>query len=172
MLELQPLLKEVVAIECDAERFDKITQNLSRIQITATTKIADALLPAQWWDGQSFDRILIDAPCSGSGVIRRHPDSKLLRRSEDITSLASQQVQLINNLWPLLAIDGLLVYATCSLFKKENDDVIAAFLAQNQDVKIEKINLSQGRATQYGWQLLPQLQGSDGFYYAILRKIK
>ena len=172
MLELQPLLKDVVALDKDEQRCAKITQNVSRLQLSAHIKTADALALPTWWDGQLFDRILIDAPCSGSGVIRRHPDSKLLRREEDITSLALQQAELLKALWPVLAENGLLLYATCSVFHTENDAVIAGFLTQHHDARSVDIQLTQGRATPFGWQCLPQAQGGDGFYYAILRKIK
>jgi len=176
ILELEPLLASVVALENDPLRFEKITQNLSRLKLTANCQIADALQPATWWDDQLFDRILLDAPCSGSGVVRRHPDSKLLRREEDIKALAQQQAQLLRVLWPLLAKDGLLVYATCSLFKAENDNIIAGFLADTNDVDVMTSQLYLKSPslfkTSYGWQLLPTEQGSDGFYYALLRKKK
>ncbi|MCJ8272540.1 MAG: 16S rRNA (cytosine(967)-C(5))-methyltransferase RsmB, partial [Psychrosphaera sp.] len=122
---------EVIALDINSRRLQQIEQNTSRLKLNATLITADASAIDDWWDGQLFDRILIDAPCSGTGVIRRHPDIKLLRRPEDISNLAAQQRLLLNTLWPLLKPGGLLMYTTCSALKQENEQQIADFLHQH-----------------------------------------
>ena len=157
-------------MDISAERLKQIEQNLSRLQLSAQLKAADASDTDAWWDGELFDRILIDAPCSGSGVIRRHPDIKLLRRPEDITSLAHTQQQLLDKLWPLLKADGLMVYTTCSAFKKENEQQIEAFLQRHPDAKELRFEQAPATARPYGYQRLPGDDVMDGFYYACLRR--
>ncbi|MBT7308511.1 MAG: 16S rRNA (cytosine(967)-C(5))-methyltransferase, partial [Gammaproteobacteria bacterium] len=124
----------------------------------------------EWWDGTPFDRILLDAPCSASGVIRRNPDIKQLRRSEDIPSLVQQQSAILENCWGLLRQGGRLLYATCSIFPEENEQQIHTFLQQHPEAVVEPIQLDCGHATGAGHQLLPGECGMDGFYYACLRK--
>jgi len=160
----------LLALDISAERLKQIEQNTTRLQLTAELKAADAADVEAWWDGDLFDRILIDAPCSGSGVIRRHPDIKLLRRADDIAALAQTQQQLLDNLWPLLKADGLMVYTTCSAFKKENEQQIEAFLQRHPEA--EQVRFDQPPATTrpYGYQRLPGDDVMDGFYYACLRR--
>ena len=161
---------DITAIDISAYRLLQIQQNTDRLGLHATLITADAADTSAWWDGQAFDRILIDAPCTGSGVIRRHPDIKLLRHPKDIDSLASQQQILLDNLWPLLKPDGLMVYTTCSAFKKENEQQIEAFLQRHPEA--EELRLSPTPATPrpFGYQRLPGDDVMDGFYYACLRR--
>lgn len=168
--ELQPQLKALVAIDLEEERLKRTRENLQRLGLTAQLLASDVGNIDQWWDGQCFDRILLDAPCSASGVIRRHPDIKLLRKGADIDKLSAIQVDLLNRVWKTLSDGGILVYATCSVFQRENDQVIAQFLAANCDAEIMPIEGDWGYSTDYGRQLLPTENGSDGFYYARLHK--
>lgn len=168
--ELQPQLKALVAIDLEEERLKRTRENLQRLGLTAQLLATDVGNIDQWWDGQCFDRILLDAPCSASGVIRRHPDIKLLRKGADIDKLSAIQVGLLNRVWKTLSDGGILVYATCSVFQRENDQVIAQFLAANCDAEIMPIEGEWGYSTDYGRQLLPTENGSDGFYYARLHK--
>lgn len=168
--ELQPQLKALVAIDLEEERLKRTRENLQRLGLTAQLLATDVGNIDQWWDGQCFDRILLDAPCSASGVIRRHPDIKLLRKGADIDKLSAIQVDLLNRVWKTLSDGGILVYATCSVFQRENDQVIAQFLAANCDAEIMPIEGDWGYSTDYGRQLLPTENGSDGFYYARLHK--
>jgi len=171
ILELQPQLKELVALDADANRLTRVTENLQRLQLEATLKTADACDLSQWWDNQPFDRILLDAPCSATGVIRRHPDIKLTRQAQDITPLADLQLNILSALWPTLAVGGILVYATCSVLPEENSDNIARFLAQHSNARELDIGDSLGIKQPHGRQLLPQSNGHDGFYYAKLIKL-
>jgi len=170
ILEAQPELQELVALDEDAGRLKRVTENLERIGQTATLLAADARDTASWWDGKPFDRILLDAPCSGTGVIRRHPDIKLLRRETDIVALAKLQLELLQQCWQTLAPGGRLVYATCSVFPQENSRIISRFVNLQLDAELELIMLDWGEDTGYGRQLLPQQSGHDGFFYASLRK--
>ena len=163
---------EVVALDLESARLTRVQQNLDRLRLNATLIAADARNTAQWWDGRPFQRILLDAPCSATGVIRRHPDIKLTRNPEDISALAELQGQLLDAVWPTLAVGGLLVYATCSVLPQENTQVIEAFLARTPDAREDSLKaLPYGLAQPRGRQLHPQLQGHDGFYYAKLIKI-
>lgn len=170
ILETQPELNQVVAVEKEFARLRTIKENLERLKLSAECICHDVADTKKWWDNQLFDRILLDAPCSASGVIRRHPDIKLLREPEDIPTLADEQLQLLEALWPLLKPNGLLVYATCSIFHEENSQVLKQFLAAHQDAKEEKILAEWGIPCQIGRQILPGMQQMDGFYYARLRK--
>lgn len=161
---------EVVALDVSPLRLQRVAENLERLGLQAQLIAADAQDPGSWWDGQPFDRILLDAPCSASGVIRRHPDVKLLRTPADIAKLATLQLGLLRALWPLLAENGLLLYATCSVLPQENDEVIAEFSRSTAGVRVEPVSTDAGMETSMGRQLLPQLGGHDGFYYARLRK--
>ncbi|MDR3220860.1 MAG: 16S rRNA (cytosine(967)-C(5))-methyltransferase RsmB [Candidatus Accumulibacter sp.] len=149
---------EVLALDIDAARAPRIEANLKRLGLTARALAADCLEPDKWWDGRRFDAILADAPCSGSGVARRHPDIKLLRRESDIRKLARVQSAILDALWPLLKSGGKLLYATCSVFVEENAAQIDAFLVRQTDAR---------RAGQELWLPNPE---HDGFYYALLRK--
>ncbi|SCZ64489.1 16S rRNA (cytosine(967)-C(5))-methyltransferase RsmB [Thiohalomonas denitrificans] len=169
LLELVPEAR-VVALDRDAARLQRVRENLSRLGLSAEVAAGDAGAPDAWWDGQPFDRILLDAPCSGTGVIRRHPDIKLLRRPSDIDALVQEQRRLLEALWPLLSPGGMLVYSTCSLLRDENDRQLAAFLASRDDAVEEPISAAWGRAAAVGRQILPGENGMDGFYYARLSK--
>ncbi len=170
LLELLDGCGDVLALDMAPQRLQRVEENLERLGLQAELIAADAQATADWWDGRPFDRILLDAPCSASGVIRRHPDVKLLRKPADIAKLASLQLALLQALWPLLADDGMLLYATCSVLPQENDQVIENFVRATPDVTVEAVPTSAGMATSMGRQLLPQLQGHDGFYFALLKK--
>ncbi len=157
---------EMVAVDKDAKRLQRVAENLQRMGLAAQLVTGDAAEPDAWWDGELFDRILADVPCSASGVVRRHPDIKWLRRSSDIAGFAAQQLNILRALWRLLAQDGKLLYATCSVFHQENGQVIAAFLAQQPDARRLPITLPND----IDGQLLPNDQ-HDGFFYALLQKI-
>lgn len=170
LLEKEPHLERVVAIEKDPNRLNMIKENLQRLALDAVCISADAAETDKWWDGVPFDRILLDAPCSASGVIRRHPDIKLLRRPTDLKQLAQEQTQMLTKLWPLLKEGGLLLYATCSIFPEENNQRIEDFLAAHPDAHEEKMIADWGMPCIYGRQILPGRDNMDGFYYARLRK--
>ena len=170
LLEHQPALGELVALDVDASRLARVRENLARAGRDATCLTGDAARPDDWWDGRPFDRILLDAPCSASGVIRRHPDIRLLRRAEDIPALAAGQARMLEALWPLLRPGGILLYATCSVFREENDRRITRFLAAHDDVTERPVAADWGRALDAGRQILPGEDEMDGFYYACLAK--
>ena len=171
LLEQNTHLQDVIAVELEPERGQRIHDNLHRLGLQLGCEVLTADASSQdWWDGQLFDRILIDAPCSGTGVIRRHPDIKLLRRGEDIAALASVQLSILNNLWSMLQPGGRLVYATCSIFGQENERVIERFIKQHPDAIHQPIDAPWGEARPFGRQLFPQPDGHDGFYYAVLDK--
>lgn len=159
---------EVIALDISANRLSQIQQNTDRLKLNATLIAADATEVEQWWDGQLFDRILIDAPCSGTGVIRRHPDIKLLRRPDDILALAEQQQHLLDTLWPLLKPDGILLYTTCSALKQENEQQIESFLQRHPDAQEKTLSPAPATRQTFGYQRLPGDNELDGFYYACL----
>lgn len=169
LLELQPDL-ELLALDSAGARLVRVADNLRRLQLDAQLREGDATRPDDWWDGRPFARILLDAPCSGTGVIRRHPDIKLLRSAADITRLAQLQRQLLDALWPLLAPGGLLLYATCSILPEENVQVVESFLAAHTDAQSAPFAADWGIEQTVGRQLLPDSAGCDGFYYARLQK--
>jgi 16S rRNA (cytosine967-C5)-methyltransferase len=161
---------ELLALDSDAVRLARVEDTLERLGLSATLVHADATR-RDWWDGTPFDAILLDAPCSGTGVIRRHPDIKRLRRPSDITKLVELQTRLLDNLWPLLRPGGTLLYATCSVLREENDEQIRHFLARTPDATdTTPGEMSWGRQTGIGRQLLPEPDSHDGFFYARLRK--
>ncbi len=160
----------LTAVDNSAPRMARVAENLQRLDLQAQTHVADAADPGAWWDGKPFQRILLDAPCSASGVIRRHPDIKLLRRASDIPALAAAQRGLLEALWPTLAAGGRLLYATCSLLPAENEDVLASFLRTRSDARHRPLEAEWGEARSLGRQLLPEDNGHDGFYYACLEK--
>ena len=170
ILERQPALATLLAVELEETRMARVEENLARLGLAATLKVADAGRPQDWWDGEPFDRILLDAPCSATGVIRRHPDIKVLRREEDIDKLAAIQTQVLAALWPTLKPGGRLLYATCSVLPAENDDVVDGFLRTRDDARTLPIDVPWGRPTARGHQLFPVDGGHDGFYYALLEK--
>ena len=180
LLERQPELAELVAVDNDAKRMERIQENLARLQLSARLVCEDLLdfCESAQQQGTEFDRILLDVPCSATGVIRRHPDIKWLRKRKDISALAATQLQLLQACWPLLKQGGTLLYATCSILPQENERVINQFLktetTASEDIivlksdakqRLQAVNVPAGR------QLLPESGGSDGFYYAKLRKV-
>ncbi|MCC7412008.1 MAG: 16S rRNA (cytosine(967)-C(5))-methyltransferase RsmB [Gammaproteobacteria bacterium] len=165
LLELEPSPGSVLAIDVDPDRCAHIGENLTRLGVTATVAIADAAAPATWWDGTPFDRILLDAPCTATGVIRRHPDIKLLRRAADLAAMTAGQARLLDALWPLLAPEGKLLYVTCSVLPAENQDQIRAFLARHSDARLDDLDLPCGRQTGAGFQILPGENDMDGFFF-------
>jgi len=170
ILETEPKLSTVIAVEKDKARLAAINENLARHQFTATVINQDAANTSKWWDGELFDRILLDAPCSASGVIRRHPDIKLLRKANDIKALVKEQQHLLTTLWPLLKPGGILLYATCSIFPAENALLLQTFLSAHPDAAEDKIQADWGLPCPVGRQILPGMHNMDGFFYARLRK--
>ncbi|MBL7480552.1 16S rRNA (cytosine(967)-C(5))-methyltransferase RsmB [Legionella bononiensis] len=170
ILESEPELAQCVALDVDAKRLKRVQENLDRLKLKATLLQGDASLPQTWWDGTPFDRILLDAPCSATGVIRRHSDIKLLRTSEEVRAVSQIQQSMLNALWPLLAPGGIMVYATCSVIAVENEQQIAAFVATHPDCQVTQGNWSWGRKTGHGQQILPGEQDMDGFFYSVLVK--
>jgi 16S rRNA (cytosine967-C5)-methyltransferase len=170
ILESQPQLKELVAVDIDASRMHRVSDTLQRLKLAAKLVVGDASKPEDWWDGQLFERILLDAPCSALGVIRRHPDIKLLRRAEDIQPLQALQQNILRAIWPLLAPGGIMLYATCSILKQENEQQIDAFLAEYPDAVELPINADWGFAGSHGRQIMTGEASMDGFYYARIRK--
>ena len=160
ILELAPQAN-VLAVDIDSERVKRINENLSRLKLNADVIVGDGVKPEQWAKGKKFDRILLDAPCSATGVIRRHPDIKWLRRDSDISELAKLQYQILVNIWSYLKVGGTLVYATCSILPEENSLQIERFLKETNDAKLVEPVI----------QYLPSEEGGDGFFYAKLNKI-
>lgn len=170
ILEAEPGLAQLTAVDSDPDRLERVRDNLARLGLEADVACGDAAFPQDWADPAGYDRILLDAPCSATGVIRRHPDIKLLRRETDIAPLATLQLNLLKALWPLLKPGGRLVYATCSVFSQENSRIISRFLNATTDAQLVPLAVDWGQDTGYGRQLLPQSTGSDGFFYACLNK--
>ena len=170
-LELEPEL-EMVAVDVAPSRLKRIRENLQRLGLHATLVAGDASKPEAWWDGKLFDRILLDVPCSATGVIRRHPDIKLLRRAQDIPALSERQAVLIERLWPLLAPGGRLVYASCSALRAETAAVVDAFLVSHADAtdSTPRSNLRPAEDAGSGLRIPAGEAGMDGFYYACLDK--
>ena len=161
---------DLTALEFDAARAERIRQNLMRLRLNAKVVIGDAGAPKGWWKGQPFDRILIDAPCSATGVLRRRPDVRLHRRESDIAAMHTQQRRILSALWPLLAPGGRLVYITCSVLRAENEAIVAELLAAQPDAQAMAFTLPDGQAAAVGWQILPGDGDLDGMYYAVLQK--
>jgi len=169
IFEIQPAVGSCLAIDSDAIRLERVKENMTRLQHKPEIKTGDALRPDQWWDGQLFDRILLDAPCSATGVIRRHPDIRWLRKSTDIAALGALQSEIMDVIWSLLKPGGTLLYATCSILPEENHQQVAAFLARTEDAELS--SLTETDTTEKpGRQILPGEQQMDGFYYARLIK--
>ncbi|MEO8747867.1 MAG: 16S rRNA (cytosine(967)-C(5))-methyltransferase RsmB [Rhodanobacter sp.] len=162
---------DLTALEFDQERAGRIRANLTRLHLDARIVIGDAGLPQAWWDGRLFDRILVDAPCSASGVLRRRPDVRLHRRASDLAPLYAQQQRIVTALWPLLAPGGLLIYITCSLLRAENEAVITSLLRDHPDARARAFTLPAGQPAAVGWQILPGDDDLDGMYYAVLHKL-
>jgi 16S rRNA (cytosine967-C5)-methyltransferase len=170
ILEVQPQLAELVAMDVDETRLERVGENLERLGLQATVMAGDAACPPEGLQAAGFDRILLDAPCSASGVIRRHPDAKLLRRESDIDQLARLQLQLLEGLWPLLKPGGTLLYATCSILEEENSNVVQAFLARHAGATLSIPEAAGGEVVDGGLQVLPATGGPDGLFYARLKK--
>ena len=171
ILEAEPKLAGVVAVDLEAKRLVRVRENLARLGLSAELIAADGRDTATWWDGKPFQRILLDAPCSATGVIRRHPDIKLTRQPDDIAALAVLQGELLDAMWITLEVGGILLYATCSTLPTENTEVIEAFLARTPGARELDIASQAGIKQPHGRQLLAQEGGHDGFYYAKLIKI-
>lgn len=171
ILELQPQLAELVAMDIDQQRLDKVSENLLRLDLQASILTGDAAQPPAELAPASFDRILVDAPCSATGVVRRHPDVKLLRRASDIVSLAATQFEILSGLWPLLRPGGTLLYATCSILDEENSQVVRRFMNNQSNAQLVSADVAWGEAVDCGRQLTPSTGGPDGLFYALLRKL-
>ncbi|VVO26808.1 16S rRNA (cytosine(967)-C(5))-methyltransferase RsmB [Pseudomonas fluorescens] len=171
ILEAEPALAGVVGVDLEAKRLVRVRENLARLGLSAELIAADGRDIATWWDGKPFQRILLDAPCSATGVIRRHPDIKLTRQPDDIAALAVLQGELLDAMWITLEVGGILLYATCSTLPTENTEVIEAFLARTPGARELDIASQAGIKQPHGRQLLAQEGGHDGFYYAKLIKI-
>jgi 16S rRNA (cytosine967-C5)-methyltransferase len=169
-LERHTDLALLLAVERDAERARRIHANLGRLGLAAEVRVGDATAPGAWWDGVPFDRILLDAPCSASGVVRRHPDVKARRTASEVAVAAGLQARLLDALWPLLAPRGKLLYVTCSVFQRENATQLAAFLATHADAEALPLTVGWGIAAGAGRQILTGEDGMDGFYYACVQK--
>jgi 16S rRNA (cytosine967-C5)-methyltransferase len=154
---------ELIALDSDAQRLARLARNLERLSLRATLRHADCTQLAAWWDGEPFDRILADVPCSASGIARRRPDLKWLRRADDVASFAVRQAAILDGLWQALRANGKLLYATCSVFPQENDAVIGAFVSRHADAR--RLRLPDGGAAQW----LPDAE-HDGFFYALIEK--
>lgn len=175
IMEREPQLSKVVAVDIDPLRLARVRENLSRGNLCAELISGDAGAPAPWWDGVPFDRVLLDAPCSALGVIRRHPDIRLRKSPSDIDKLPQVQARLLNSAWTMLAPGGRLVYATCTVTRSENRDLVAAFLRSTPDASSLPAEVWEGwpnfgEADEFGRQILPGEAGADGFYYAALTK--
>jgi 16S rRNA (cytosine967-C5)-methyltransferase len=171
ILEQQPDIASMTAIDIEAKRLIRVEENLTRLGLKAHVIAADAANSKTWWDGQQFDKILLDAPCSGTGVIRRHPDIKWLRKASDIDALVILQQQILNETWSLLKPGGTLLYVTCSILPQENSEQIKHFIENNTNVELIEINTNEKpKKETIGWQLLPGDKNMDGFYYAKLLK--
>ena len=171
ILECEPGV-ELVSLDHDEGRTRRIHENLLRLGLNAQVLVGDAAQPESWWDGQQFDRILLDAPCSATGVIRRHPDIKYLRQADDITGLVGVQGELLQALWSLLKPGGQLLYATCSVLTQENSGQILKFIKEQKGVCEVPIQAQWGRHVVVGRQIMTGESGMDGFYYACLKKQK
>lgn len=169
LLETEPGI-ELTAVDIDAERLQRVLSNLQRLSLPATCIEGDAAQPRDWAGSRRFDRILLDVPCSATGVIRRHPDIKLLRRAADIDALAMRQAAILDAVWPLLVPGGMLLYCTCSVLLAENSAQVGGFLARRDDAAEVPLDAGWGRACKYGRQVLPGEDMMDGFYFACMRK--
>ena len=167
--ENTPDVGYLLALDADATRLKRVEENMTRLQHAVDIKQGDATAPDTWWDGELFDRILLDAPCSATGVIRRHPDIRWLRKSSDIDNLAALQRQILDTLWALLKPGGTMLYATCSILPQENTQQIQQFLAQTPDAQLSPVTKIE-TSERPGRQILPGEQQMDGFYYARLVK--
>ena len=161
---------ELVALERDEERLQRVRENLERLGAAAHMIAGDATRPEQWWDGKPFDAILLDAPCSATGILRRQPDSKWHRRASDIGELAGLQARMAGALWPLVRPGGMLVYATCATLRQENEQVVRSFLEDHEDAREDTDRTGLPGFADTGVQLFPETGAQDGFYLARLRR--
>lgn len=161
---------KLTALELEDWRLKKVQENLERLSLSAQLICTDAADLPNWWDGIYYDKILLDVPCSATGVIRRNPDIKISRKASDIEALKKIQQYLLTSVWKTLKVDGLLLYATCSLMPEENEKQVAQFLASNSNAEEVQINKTCGQDVQYGKQLFPSLGSHDGFYYCLIKK--
>ena len=159
----------LTALDRDAARLARVADNLQRLGLSAHLVAADAADPREWWRGELFDRVLADVPCTASGIVRRHPDIKWLRRPDDIVGLAAEQSRLLDALWRVVARGGKLLYATCSIFARENDRQVSSFLSRHADARRLPLSVLPVTAHAPAGQLLPAAQ-HDGFFYALLEK--
>ncbi len=169
LLERDPTLR-LTALDIDPRRVRRMQDTFARLGLQVDARAADAAQPADWWDGKRFDAILIDAPCSATGIVRRQPDVLLHRREADIAALNKIQSELMDALWPLLIPGGKLVYATCSILAAENAVQVQTFLERTPDAVLQSLDAGFGHDTGFGHQRLPGELGMDGFFYARLRK--
>ena len=169
LAERDPSLR-ITALDVDARRVRRMQEAFARLGLAIDTRTADALRPDAWWDGVPYDAVLIDAPCSATGIVRRQPDILLHRRESDIAALVDTQSKLLDATWPLLASGGVLLYATCSILRAENSAQVEAFLARTPDAAMAPLDTVYGHDTGFGHQRLPGEEGMDGFFYARLRK--
>ena len=169
LLERDPSLR-LLALDVDPRRLNRVRETLQRVGVAAEFRAADASDLTSWWQGEPFDAVLLDAPCSATGIVRRQPDVLLHRRPEDLAALIALQARLLDACWKALGSGGVLVYATCSILKDENEHQVAAFLARTADARADALDSGYGRAAGPGRQRLPGEQGMDGFFYARLLK--
>jgi 16S rRNA (cytosine967-C5)-methyltransferase len=170
ILETQPRLDSLTSLDIAKSRLVRVEENLQRLSLKANLKAADARDLAAWWDGKLFDRILLDAPCSATGVIRRHPDIKVLRSPENVAELNTLQLAILQKVWSTLKPGGLLLYTTCSILPQENSEIVAKFIESSDNAKYEGINADWGVECPLGRQLLPSDNGPDGFFFSLIRK--
>jgi 16S rRNA (cytosine967-C5)-methyltransferase len=170
VLERYPQAGHVLAIDNSEKRAAMVRENLHRLELPAEFCVADAGDPDSWWNGKPFNCVLLDAPCSGSGVIRRHPDIKHLRKPDDLKAMAAVQERLLDRLWKTVAPGGHLLYVTCSIFPEENDEQLDRFLEQYPDAEARQIAAPAGQCGRHGLQTLPGVHNVDGFYYSLLQK--
>ena len=170
ILETTPELSELVALDIDSRRLQRVDDNLHRLNLTANVICGDAADPSSWWDGKGFDRILLDAPCSATGVIRRHPDIKVLRQAADVEQVGELQQRILEAVWPLLKPGGMLLYATCSVLPQENEAQINSFVERNHNACYHSIDVPWGHQRSFGRQVFPGEHYMDGFFYARVTK--
>lgn len=173
IVETTPNIASLTAIDISPNRLKKVSDNFKRLQLSQKKLsyiAADVRDLKTWWNGKCLDRVLVDAPCSATGVIRRHPDIKLLRKDGDIAALAQKQLEILNSVWQTLTSNGVCVYTTCSIFPDENEAVIEKFLSTHTDAEVKKIDNQWGISLTFGQQVLPGDENRDGFYYALLLK--
>ncbi|KPJ93857.1 MAG: 16S rRNA methyltransferase [Gammaproteobacteria bacterium SG8_11] len=170
ILETAPELAELVALDIDPQRLRRVEENLQRLELTARLICGDATNPQAWWDGEGFDRILLDAPCSATGVIRRHPDIKVLRKARDVEQASVLQQQILEAIWPLLKPGGMLLYATCSVLPEENEALVARFVERNNNACYQRLDARWGHDRTFGRQIFAGEHDMDGFYYARILK--